>query len=499
MDGGKVNQIGNQFELNVNEINSPLWNRDLSPVPIKDRYWDKWIMTSMWIALSVSIATYMLGSSLIGSGMNWWQAIVTIALGNIIVLIPMVLVAHPGPKYGVPFPVLIRSSFGTEGAKLAAMARAFVACGWFGIQSSIAGNALFVIISFFFPSIEHSMYLGDFVGLDLWHFICIIIMVILQAVIIHHGMSLLKKFEVYASPFLILTGLLLFIWAWWKVGSISEILEASNHLVGSNHESFWVIFWPGLTAIVGFQSTLALNIPDFTRFVKSQKDQYIGQSLGLPTTMVLFSFIGIAVTSATIIIYGKAIWDPVELLGRFNRSPYLLIPMIGLILATVCCNMAANVVSASNDFSNLLPKYISFKNGGIITCVIGTIIFPWKLIADPTGYIFKWLVAYSALLGAVGGVMVCDYYLIRKTKLLLYDLFVTEKGEYTYSKGWNTNAYIAVIIAIIPNLPGFIYRVGLGGENFFPKFLIGLYDYAWFISFILAMIVYYILMRKQKT
>lgn len=490
-----INYKNGQYELNVDRIDSSLWNQDLHPIKIESRTWTKWTMMTLWIAMCINIPTYMLGSSLIGSGMNWWQAVVTVILGNIIVLIPMALIAHSGPKYGIPFPVLIRSSFGVEGAKVTALLRAFVACGWFGIQSCIAGNALFLIATYIFPGIRSSRYLGNLIGLELAPFICIIIMVLLHASIIHYGIGMIKKIEVIASPILFLFGIGLFLWAYLQVGSLSTLFEASKSLSKANNINFWSLFWPGLTAIIGFWATVALNIADFTRFVKSQKDQVIGQAIALPATMAMFSFVGIIATSAAIVIFGKAIWDPLELIKSFGHNPLLIFPLIGLILATICCNMAANVVSPANDFSNLFPKFINFKIGGYITCVVGVIILPWKLIADPEGYIFKWLIAYSSLLGAVGGVMVSDYYLIRKSLLKLDDLFKVE-GEYTYFKGWNFRAFSALLIGITPNIPGFLAEVGLVNSEILPPWVYNLYNYAWFISFFISFLVYFLLMKN---
>lgn len=490
-------EINGAFELTIDKIDDPLWNHDLSPVPFTSRTWTKWTMMTLWVSMSISIPAYMLGSSLVGNGMNLWQAMLTIIIGNIIVLIPMALIAHPGPKYGVPFPVLIRSSFGTQGAKLTALFRAFVACGWFGIQSCIAGSALYVIFLSFFPSIKNSAYLGNFIAIDFWHLVCVVLIVLFQMLIIHYGIEMIKKVEVFAAPLLVLLSLFLLGWVWVKTGSIENIFKSSELLSQKNHIGFWITFWPGLTAIVGFWATLALNIPDFTRFVKSQKDQIIGQALGMPTTMAFISFIGIVVTSTTVLVFGQAIWNPIDLINKFGSSYFMIIPLLGLIVATICCNMAANLVSSANDFSNLFPNHINFKCGGYITCIIGLLIFPWKLIADPHGYIFRWLIAYSALLGAVGGIMVADYYVIRKTKLTLIELFKTN-GEYTYTRGWNLKAFFSLIIGILPNLPGFMVQVGLLDQTVLPLWINNLYNYAWFISFAIAFIVYSLAMKHLK-
>jgi nucleobase:cation symporter-1, NCS1 family len=497
MKENNVRRQGNQFELIDRPKNHSLWNRDIHPTPIKDRNWSKWHIAGLWIAMSVNITTYMLGSSLIGEGMNWWEAILTVFVGCIIVLIPITLISRPGVKYGIPFPVLVRSSFGTEGAKLAALLRAFVACGWFGIQSSIGGSAIYIILAVFIPNLKNSYYLGSFVGLNIAQLICILLFWLTQMYVISHGINIIRRLSVVSAPLLLLFGVGIFCWAWYTVGSFPEILSATYLLGKKENVLFWQIFCPGVTAIVGYWSTLALNIPDFMRFAKSQKDQVIGQFTGLPLAMVMFTFIGIIVTGATMHLFGKAIWDPVVLLGKFSNPALLFISLFCILLATTCSNITANVVSPANDFTNLLPKLISFRTGGYITAIIGMLIMPWKLIADPSGYIFRWLIAYSALLGAMAGIMICDLYLIHKTKLCLNNLFAV-KGKYYYTKGWNIFAYISFIIGVIPNIPGFTVQVGLINASFFPAWINNLYNYAWFISFIISFIAYLILMKFFK-
>jgi nucleobase:cation symporter-1, NCS1 family len=290
----------------------------------------------------------------------------------------------------------------------------------------------------------------------------------------------------------LLIGLFLLIWAWNRVGSMSQILDASYTLSGTGNVDFWKIFFPGLTAMVGFWATLSLNIPDFTRYAKTQKDQVYGQLIGLPATMVFYSFIGIAVTSATVLIFGEAIWDPVALLGKFESPVVVAIAMLGLTIATLSTNIAANVVAPANSFANVMPSKISFKMGGYITGFIGIIIFPWKLIADPEGYIFRWLIAYSALLGSLAGIMICDYYLIRQTKINLTELFNT-KGMY---KGWNPPAWIAFVVSIVPVIPGFMVAVGISAADQFPEALVSLYSYAWFVTFVLSFLIYWMMMKK---
>jgi len=473
---------------------SPLYNEDLAPVPAEKRTWNKWHIAALWVGMAVCIPTYMLASSLIGQGMNWWQALVTILLGNLIVLLPMILNAHVGTKYGVPLPVFLRMSFGIKGSVLASLLRGLVACGWFGIQTWIGGAAIYQLLAVMFPSLTSTPYLGDFIGLNAAQAICFLFFWFINIWIVYRGIDSIKKLEAWSAPFLLLIGLSLLLWAWFRVGSLNDILKASHTLSAQNNVEFWKVFFPGLTAMVGFWATLSLNIPDFTRYARSQKDQAMGQLIGLPPTMVFYSFIGIAVTSATVLLYGEAIWDPVVLMGKFESPAVVIVSMLGLTIATLSTNIAANVVAPANGFSNIAPKKISFKMGGYITGIIGILIFPWKLIADPQGYIFRWLIAYSALLGAMAGIMICDYYLIRKTKISVAELF-NPNGPY---KGWNAPAWIAFVISILPVIPGFLIAVGASKAGSFPAFLNELYSYAWFVTFILSFLIYSLIAKKKK-
>lgn len=479
-------------ELTEDISQSPLYNKDLAPVPASQRTWNKWHIAAIWVGMAVCIPTYMLASSLIQQGMNWWQALLTILLGNLIVLIPMILNAHVGTKYGVPLPVFLRLSFGIKGAVLAALLRGLVACGWFGIQTWIGGAAIYQLLLVAFPGLADSAYLGTFIGLNVAQAFCFLFFWFINIWIVYKGIDSIKVLETWAAPFLLIIGLALLIWAWNEVGSMNEILKASYTLSGEGNIDFWKIFFPGLTAMVGFWATLSLNIPDFTRYARSQKDQAMGQLIGLPTTMVFYSFIGIAVTSATVLIFGEAIWDPVALMGKFDSPLVIVISMFGLTIATLSTNIAANVVAPANGFANMAPNKISFKMGGYITGIIGILIFPWKLIADPEGYIFKWLIAYSALLGALAGIMICDYYLIRKTKIHLTELFKLN-GIY---KGWNKPAWIAFFVSLLPVIPGFMVAVGISNADKFSEFLVNLYSYAWFVTFVLSGVLYYFLTAK---
>ncbi|MCH7574877.1 MAG: NCS1 family nucleobase:cation symporter-1 [Candidatus Marinimicrobia bacterium] len=486
---------GQIVELTEDMSGSPLYSDDLAPVPAAGRTWSMWNISALWIGMAVNIPTYMLAAGLISAGMNWLQALFTITLGNLIVLAPMMMNGHAGTRYGVPFPVLLRASFGTVGANIPALMRALVACGWFGIQTWIGGSAIYLMLSIIFgftPAGPDDML--PILGLSLGQFGSFMLFWAINIGVILAGIESIKWLETIAAPFLLLMGIALLIWAVNAAGGLAIILSDATmeQIRGSSGGDFkfWPLFWPSLTAMVGFWATLSLNIPDFTRYAKSQKDQMLGQLIGLPTTMLLFSFIGITVTGATVIIYGEAIWDPIALLSRFESKTVVALSLVALTVATLSTNIAANVVSPANDFSNLSPKNISFKMGGIITGVIGILIFPWKLLSDFNQYIFTWLIGYSALLGAITGVMLTDYFLLRKMRLSLADLYRTG-GEYSYgSSGINWRAIWAIGVGIVVNIPGFLYQASAGTIHV-PPFFIALYDYAWFIGLLVAGSLYY--------
>jgi len=454
---------------------SSLYNEDLAPVSPERRTWGTYNYAALWISMSVNIPTYLLASGMIAGGMSWKQALFTVFLGNVLVLIPMLLNAHAGTRYGIPFPVFARASFGVLGANVPAVLRALVACGWFGIQTWIGGEAINAMLIALAPGWQHFQF-GPA--------ICFGFFWLLNVLVILRGIETIRFLQGVSAPFLLLIGLALLLWAKGKAGGLGPMLAAPSKF--HSFAEFFRFFVPSLTGVVGFWATVSLNIPDFTRYARSQRDQMVGQALGLPATMTFYSFIGIAVTSATLIIFGEALWDPVAVLSRLGHPWAVVLAMIALLMATLNVNVAANVVSPANDFSNLSPRHISFRTGGLITCVMGIVMQPWKLMSSYGNYIFVWLVGYSGFLGPIAGVLICDYFVIRKKNLSTQDLY-QRGGLYEYSSGINWQA-IASLAA----------GAGVAFVGLFVPALRVLYNYAWFVGFAVSFFAYFILTSKVE-
>lgn len=467
-------------------------NSDLAVVPPSQRTWGVGNYVSLWISMSLCIPTYMLASSLIEGGMNWWQALLTVLLGNGIVLIPMLLNGHAGARYGIPFPVFCRASFGVRGANLPALARAIVACGWFGIQTWIGGHALYQLFQVWWPSLDHlPAIFPSFLGLATGPGLCFLLFLGVNLWVISRGIESIRRLLIFKAWVLPLVAMALLLWAVLSIGGLGPIFSRPSKFqtVGE----FWSFFVPSLTAMVGFWATLSLNIPDFTRYARDQRSHFLGQSISLPLSMTAFSFVGVAVTSATILLYGDPIWDPIALVGKFSSKGLVSVGLLAVVLSTLATNIAANIVSPANDFSHLWPVRIDFKRGGYLTGVIGALILPWKLIASPTGYIFTWLIGYSGMLGAIGGILITDYFLLRRGELQVAGLY-RQDGPYWYHRGFNPNALIAFFLGILPALPGFIKTLGL--VTTMPEWLMQVYHYAWFVSFAVSSLIYWALPRR---
>jgi NCS1 family nucleobase:cation symporter-1 len=433
--------------------------------------------------MSVCIPTYMLAAALIQAGLTWPAALAAIFVGNGVTLVPMLINGHAGTRYGIPFPVFLRAAFGPRGAHVPALLRGAVACGWVGIPTWIGGLAIHEMLSLIWSN--WPLLGGDWqwMGFTFPHYLAFLMFWAMNLYFVWHGTESIKWLETLAAPLLIVAGLALFWWAAVRAGGIGAMFAGATTLGGAQPFSF-SLFLPWVTAMVGFWATLALNIPDFTRFARSQREQAFGQTLGILTTMPLFAFIGIAVTSATVTIYGEAIWNPVTLVARMTvdlDSPLLgLIVLFVLLIATLTTNIAANIVAPANAIANLSPQRITARAGGLIAATIGIVILPWKLLdAYQT-----WLITYSGLLGAVGGVIVCDYLLVRRGQLRLADLYA-EGGAYWYDMGVNRRGMIALGTGALVAMVGLLHPS--------VRFL---FNGAWFSAAIVAFVLYAMLMRS---
>jgi NCS1 family nucleobase:cation symporter-1 len=476
---------------------SDLWNEDLAPTTEAQRNWRWWHFAALWLGMVICVPAYMLASGLIEQGMSASQAVLTVLLGNLIVLVPMLLIGHAGARWGVPYAVLARASFGWKGARVPAVARAIVACGWYGIQTWIGGGALLTLLGVIVGRKLEGAPL-PVLGIGLGQLLAFFAFWGVQLLFVTKGLTAIRRLETWTAPIKILICALMVWWAIDRAGGLGPILHQPSAFAegGAKAGQFWSVFAPALTAMVGFWATLALNIPDFTRFARRQSDQIIGQAVGLPVPMGLLALVSVVTTSATTIIFGKAIWDPVQLAGDIGGIA-VVVGLLIISLDTVCCNIAANLVGPAYDFSALWPCKISYRTGGWITAVIGVLIMPWKLLETTQGYILTWLVGYGALLGPIAGILIVDYWIVRRARLAVDELYVRE-GAYGYRGGWNIAAVVALLLGVAPNLPGFLAAAAphlFGGVG---SIWTGLYTYAWFVGLAIAALVYGFMMRRAS-
>ncbi|KAK3226667.1 hypothetical protein Dsin_006529 [Dipteronia sinensis] len=483
-------------QLDGFEPDPTLTNDDLKPTTASQRTFSWWEMASLWIGLVVGVPSYYLAGSLVDLGMAWWQGIATVVVANVILLVPLVLTGHPGTKYGISFPVLARSSFGIRGAHIPTLLRAFVGCGWYGIETWIGGEAIFLLLPKFIKQSSLSQSL-PWLGTSPLEFACFIAFWFAQLTIVWKGIEGIRDLEKYSAPILIILASSFLIWAYVKAGGFGHMLSITSRLSSSE---FWSLFFPSLTANISFWATLALNIPDFTRYAKSQTDQILGQA-GLPIFMGAFTFVGLAITCSTQVIFGHVISSPIQLLGQIGGVTTTILAIIGISLATVTTNIAANVVAPANALVNLSPSKLTFKRGAILTALLGIAFQPWRLLQSSESFVYTWLVGYSALLGPIGGIILADYYLIRRAELSINDLYsLSPYGAYYYSGGYNLAAIAALIMGILPVIPGLLQKVGL--ISTVPETLAVIYNNAWFFSFFSAGFLYWVLSRfkgKQDT
>ena len=475
--------VGDFVELDAGTdvTTSPRYNEDIAPTRASQRTWNHWHIAALWIGMSICVPTYTLGGVLTAYfGLSVVEALWTILIANVVILIPLTLNAFPGTKYGIPFPVLLRSSFGIVGSNVPALIRALIACGWFGIQTMFGGIAVHLMFSALSDSWAALGGKGEVFGFFIFW--------LANVWVVIRGSESIKRLEVLAAPLLMAVGVGLIAWAW-PQASVSELIARPPSRPSGT--PFVGYFFAGLTAMVGFWATLSLNIPDFSRFAASQRSQIVGQVLGLPLTMFLFAGLGVLMTSASEELVGQTVSDPITLIGLIDNPFWTVVSMLVIILATISTNTAANVVSPTNDFQNVAPRLIDQTKGVLLTGAIGILLMAWELLkkmgwhesdVSVESLYSNWLIGYSSLLGPIAGIMIVDYFAIRRQKLDLAGLY-SDNGPYP---AWNRPGFIAFLVPVALT----ILAIATGRIRWF-------YDYGWFTGSLLGGLLYYLLGRKR--
>lgn len=459
--------------------NSKYYNDDLAPTSFKQRNWTAYNIASCWVGMNVCIPAYQMASSAITMGLSWWIALLLVALGNVIILIPIQLNSNIGTKYGIPFPVFSRVSFGIRGAQIPSVVRAVIGTGWTGILIWVGAESLQVVMCLLFPA---------WVSFVPGKWIMFILFWALNIGIAYAGPNVLKKFESCSAPLLGIVCATLLGWGIYVTYNTGHtFFDALNAVSTPADFNFGNTFVACLVANIAFYSTWALNIPDLSRFAKSQKAQFKGQALGMPTSMVIIAFIGVYVTGASSLAFGEPLWDPNLIIEAIGSPGAAIFGALGISLATLTTNVTTNILPPANGFSNLAPSKISFRRGVIITGILTIVMQPWKLVADPSGYIYDWLGTYGALTGPIASIFIYDYYFLRKRRIALDELYKEREGRYWYKNGFNMKAVYAWGLSIILPVLG----------KFIPAFS-GFSLYGWILSFALGFVFYPLLMRREE-
>ncbi|MCH8059252.1 MAG: NCS1 family nucleobase:cation symporter-1 [Proteobacteria bacterium] len=481
----RVHAVGEFFELEPGQdlLDSPRYNDDIAPTRIKERTWNQWNVASLWVGMAICVPTYMLGGVLTAYfGLSVTEALWTIFFANIVLLIPLTLNAYPGTRYGIPCPVVLRASFGIVGSNVPALVRALVACGWFGVQTLFGGIAIHLLFSAISDDWAALGGTGEVIGFFIFW--------IANVTVVIRGSESIKHLEALAAPLLLAVAIALVFWALPKV-SLSEVLATpATRPAGEPAFSYLMA---ALTAMVGFWATLSLNIPDFSRFANSQRSQIVGQIIGLPLTMFLFAGLGVLLTSASLELVGETISDPINLIGKIDNTVWVVLSMLIIILATISTNTAANIVSPTNSFQNIAPKYINQTKGVLLTGFLGILLMSWELLKK-LGWLdsdisleslySNWLVGYSSLLGPIAGIMIVDYFVVRKQSFDLLALYMDNAGY----PAWHIPGFVAFLVPVTLTISAIIT-----GEGVFYDWF---YSYGWFTGFFLGGVIYYFACRS---
>ncbi|KAJ1280331.1 hypothetical protein BS78_04G223800 [Paspalum vaginatum] len=466
---------------------------DLSPTPPSERTMTAWELASLWAGLVVGVPAYYLAGSLVDLGMSALQGVATVAFANLIVLVTLVLTAAPAVTHGLPFPVLARAAFGVHGAHVPAAIRALVGCGWFGIESWIGGRAIFLLLPSRLKSYQPLLAPVPGLGAAPLELACLLAFSAAQIAVIMRGMEGIRKLEKYAAPVLILLTSALLAWAYTSAGGFGSVLTQTPRLTSAE---FWKVFFPSLTANISFWATISINIPDFARYARSQADQVLGQ-VGLPLFMGLYTFAGLAITSTTEAIFGHVISDPIELLGRIGGPVTTLLAIFGISLAIITTNIPANVVAPANALASMSPRRFTFARAALVTAVLSIAFQPWRLLSSSESFVNIWLLSNSALVGPIGGVLLADHYIVRRTALDVDALYSEDRGSpYYFQGGFNVASMVAMAAGVAPIVPGFLHRIGVLTNV--HKAFVTAYNNAWFVSFFVAGAVYCVLRGRRE-
>ena len=477
----KLRTVGAHVELELGQdlADSPRYNDDIAPTRASQRTWSRWNVAALWVGMAICVPTYTLGGVLTAYfGLSVSEALWTILIANIIVLVPLTLNAFPGTRYGIPCPVVLRASFGIIGSNVPSLIRAIVACGWFGVQTLFGGIAIHLLLAEMFDGWAALGGTGEVLGFFIFW--------VANIAVVIRGAESIKRLETLAAPMLLIVAIGLIIWAMPKV-SMQEVLSVPASRPAD--APFLPYFMAALTAMVGFWATLSLNIPDFSRFARSQRSQVIGQIIGLPLTMLLFAGLGVVLTAASAELVGQTISDPINLIGKIDSPLWVILSMLMIILATISTNTAANIVSPTKVFQNLAPKYINENKGVIITGIIGIALMSWELLkklgwletdVSVESLYSNWLIGYSSLLGPIAGIMVVDYFLVKGQS---YDVLALYKDNAGYP-AWNKAGFTAFLVPVGLTL----VAITTGALSWF-------YTYGWFTGSILGGLIYYFAAR----
>ena len=503
ISNGELIELSSDAEQELKR--SKYYNEDLAPTKLNDRKWEMKDVADLWIGLSISIPALALAASLVSLGVSPLLSIINVILGNLIVLIPIQLNSHVGTRYGIPYPIYARLTFGPVGAHLSSISRSIVGCGWAAIQSWVGGGAIAVLFGTMIPFFSDQnatislpgndqVMIGQLIGFFIFVFIC--------GFIAYKGMSNIKIVQNIGGPLLIVFILGLCIWSVTTISStghsIFELFTAGNNMELINRNGgFAFVYLAGLTGYIAYWGTIALNIPDFSRNAKSQKVQFGGQLIGMPAPMAICATVGALFAQATLYRYGEVSFDPTSVFYYVDNKIVIVLCSIGVIIATLTTCVAANIVAPANGWSSLAPQKISYKKGVIITLFISVFITqPWFIYGSGSAYIFSWLNNYGTIIAPVAAILCADYFVCKKKRIDIYSLYKGNDGRYRYRNGWNWCAIIAWIVSfLLPLLGNTIFSFASSGRSM-PDVLDMIAANGYLFSFALAFIIYVLLMRS---